>query len=117
MGNIRPWSKEMGIVCSAVYLHGPEYLRGLECFYGRGDMSNISEESNLPWWITIPAYAVIFILLIMAIRLEIAASLGYDIIGDVVKIIPPLWGVIFSWFVLMAIASVLYIRRIGWCKI
>jgi hypothetical protein len=41
VGNIRTWSKEVGAVCSTVYLHGTEHLCGLECFYGRGDMSEI----------------------------------------------------------------------------
>jgi hypothetical protein len=79
VGNIRTWSKEVGVVCPAVHLHGAEYFCGVECFYGRGDMNNISEESNIPLWITIPVYAVIFILLIMGIRIGLVAFWGWSI--------------------------------------
>jgi hypothetical protein len=67
VGNIRSWSKEMGAICFAVYLHGAEYFRGVECFYGRGDMINISEESNMPWWIVLPCWAILFGLVMAAI--------------------------------------------------
>jgi hypothetical protein len=38
VGSVCTWSKEVGIIRASVYLHGTEYLCGLECFNGRGDM-------------------------------------------------------------------------------
>ena len=75
VGNIRPWTKEMGIVCSAVHLHDPEYLRGLECFYGGSDMIGISEESD-PGWLVMGVIFMFEALLLLAFGFAVTHLLG-----------------------------------------
>jgi hypothetical protein len=75
VGNIRTWSKEVGVVCPAVHLHGAEYFCGVECFYGRGDMNSISEESD-PGWLVMGAIFMFEALLLLAFGCAVVHFFG-----------------------------------------